>query len=81
MSTHRVGARVTLTRSIDDRRPYSTPCPGTVESVVRDATQPDHWRYFVRWDTGTSGWWGEARLISTDPAPAVPGTTQGEATT
>jgi hypothetical protein len=42
-------------------------CPGTIRKRQQDSVSPVHWRYEVEWATGTSGWWGHAKVAEMSP--------------
>lgn len=37
---------------------------GVIDQAVKDRTDPTHYRYLIRWSTGTSGWWGHNKVVA-----------------
>jgi hypothetical protein len=40
---------------------------GVIRQRKQDQTDPVHWRYEIRWETGTFGWWGHAKVAEMNP--------------
>jgi hypothetical protein len=44
-------------------------CKGYIRERKQDSVDPVHWRYEVKWRTGTFGWWGHDKVKQMSPTP------------
>jgi hypothetical protein len=44
-------------------------CLGYVRERKQGSVNPVHWRYEIKWRTGTFGWWGHDKVAQMSPTP------------